>query len=666
MAVRLPLLSGRGHGRAPGRTPGAAREHRLSHPASGRPGGRAITEIRSILATDCGSTTTKAILIEKRPEGYRLVVRGEAPTTVEAPFENVLVGVVNAVTEVEELCGRKLLRDGKLIRPQVGDEGVDLYVSTSSAGGGLQMLVAGVVKSMTAESAARAALGAGAIVMETIASNDKRPAYEQIERIRHLRPDMVLLSGGVDGGTITHVVELAEMLAAAAPRPRLGKGYDLPLVFAGNKDALQPVKEALDGKFRFTQVPNLRPVLERENLGPARQEIHELFMHHVMAQAPGYPNLMEWSDAPIMPTPGAVGLMIETIAREEGISVLGVDIGGATTDVFSVFSGKFNRTVSANLGMSYSISNVLASTGVANVMRWLPFTMSESDLRNRIKNKMIRPTTIPQTLEELKVEQAIAREALQLALEQHKEFATSLKGVQQERTISEAFDQSASGETLVDMMALSLLVGSGGVLSHAPRRSQAALMLLDAFEPEGVTQLAVDSIFMMPQLGVLSTISPQAAAEVFHRDCLIMLGTAIAPRGPARPGHTLARITLSGAINDDIELKMGDLRLLPLALDQKARATIVPQGKIDVGAGKGRAREVEVSGGVVGLILDGRGRPLQIPAEPAARVEALTRWAQALGVYPDAPHSKPPHLDAPHPNPLPKGEGVGDEVGGKA
>ena len=103
-------------------------------------------ELNSILATDCGSTTTKAILIERRGDDYRLIVRGEAPTTVEAPFEDVTRGVLNAVTEVEELAGRKILDGERIITPQKGNEGVDLYISTSSAGGGLQMMVAGVVK----------------------------------------------------------------------------------------------------------------------------------------------------------------------------------------------------------------------------------------------------------------------------------------------------------------------------------------------------------------------------------------------------------------------------------------------------------------------------------------------------------------------------------------
>ncbi len=118
-------------------------------------GERKKVKLNSILATDCGSTTTKAILIERRGDEYRLVARGEAPTTVEAPVENVTRGVLNAVAEVAELTGRNILQDEQIVKPQQNGEGVDLYISTSSAGGGLQMMVAGVVRSMTAQSAER-------------------------------------------------------------------------------------------------------------------------------------------------------------------------------------------------------------------------------------------------------------------------------------------------------------------------------------------------------------------------------------------------------------------------------------------------------------------------------------------------------------------------------
>jgi uncharacterized protein (TIGR01319 family) len=599
-------------------------------------------DINVILATDCGSTTTKAILIEKRDGEYRLIVRGEAPTTVEAPFEDVTMGVLNAVGEVEELSGRRLLDEkGTILKSTNGKEGSDIYISTSSAGGGLQMMVAGVVRSMTAESAERAALGAGAIVMDVIASNDKRLPHQQIERIRHLRPDMILLSGGIDGGTTTHVVELAELVSAADPRPRLGTGYQLPVIYAGNIEARKAIKETLDGKVSLDIVENIRPVLERENLLPAREKIHDLFMEHVMAQAPGYRKLMTWTDTPIMPTPGAVGMIMKRIADEEGIEVVGVDIGGATTDIFSVFQGVFNRTVSANLGMSYSVSNVFAETGLPNVMRWVPFDMDERDLRNRIKNKMIRPTTIPQMLEELVFEQAIAKEALRLAFIQHKSFATVLKGVQQQRTIADAFEQTISGLTLVNMMSLDMLIGSGGVLSHAPRRQQAAMMLIDGFLPEGVTRLAVDSIFMMPQLGVLSEVHPQAAVEVFRKDCLIHLGTCVAPAGEGKEGKDMLgyRIELPGGQIAEGKLRYGEMKSIPLGFDEKnlplkAKAMLDPERGFDIGRGKGSKWELELSGGVVGIVLDGRGRPFKLPTEASERVRKLKEWMTELDVYP--------------------------------
>ena len=374
---------------------------------------------------------------------------------------------------------------------------------------------------------------------------------------------------------------------------------------------------------------------------PTRHKIQDQFLEHVMAHAPGYRKLIDWTDAPIMPTPGAVGEIIQTVSAQQDIEVVGVDIGGATTDVFSVFKNRegapiFNRTVSANLGMSYSVSNVLAEAGLENVLRWVPFDIEVGDLRNRIKNKMIRPTTIPQTLQELILEQAIAREALRLAFEQHKQLAVELRGVQQQRTISEAFDQAESGQTLVDMLALDMLVGSGGVLSHAPRRQQAMLMMIDAFQPEGVTHLAVDSIFMMPQLGVLAQVNPEAATQVFERDCLIHLGTAIAPVGVAKVGEACLSIEIDIAGNPSIteDVPYGELRLYPLSLGEKATVKLQPSRRFDVGAGNGHAVESEALGGVVGLVVDTRGRPLEIPTDAQQRVVQLTKWQAALEAYP--------------------------------
>ena len=476
-----------------------------------------------LLATDVGSTTTKARFFHKRDGIWRFYVAGEAPTTVEAPYEDVTLGVTNAVREVEELTGHKILEsDGSGIKvPFDGESGVDLYCTTSSAGGGLQMMVGGLVKTMTAESANRAALGAGSIVMDVLSVDDGRQNYERIKKIRSLRPDMILLAGGTDGGDTQHVVELAELVKSAQPRPRLGVGYNLPLVYAGNQDARPYIKELAEESFALTMVDNIRPVLELENTDPARRAIHELFMEHVMSHAPGYTRLMKWANIDIMPTPAAEGLAIQLIAKTYKKNAIGVGLGGATTNIYSVFDDRFVRSVSANLGMSYSITNVLKEAGIENIFRWLPFPMSELELRNRLMNKMIRPTTIPQTLEELIVEHAVAREALRLGLQHHKSIATRLKGVKQVHDDMGWMFKQEQSETYIDMMKIDIIAGTGGLLSHAPDRSQSGLILVDAFQPEGITWVFQDSVFMMPHLGLLSTVHPEASWQIFDKDCLV-------------------------------------------------------------------------------------------------------------------------------------------------
>lgn len=599
-------------------------------------------EIKTIIATDCGSTTTKAILIEKQPNGeYRLTTRGEAPTTVEAPLEDVTIGVLNAFREVQELRNKKILTDDykNLIKPDNGKEGVDIYVSTSSAGGGLQMVVAGVVKEMSAESAQRAALGGGAIVLDTFAVNDGRKPFERIERIRELRPDIILLSGGTDGGTVKHVVEMSQIIAAARPRPRLGITYQLPVIFAGNKKAIDEVSRILSKVVELRITDNLRPSLDEENLKPTRLIIQELFLEHVMAQAPGYKKLMEMVDVEIMPTPAAVGLIMQKISQKNNINLVGVDIGGATTDVFSVIKQEeewvFNRSVSANYGMSYSIAQVLKDAGIENVLKWIPFDTNIVQLRNAIKNKMIRPTTIPYLLKDLMIEQAICREALRLSFEQHKLLAVGLKGVQRERSISDAFSQSESGQTIIDMFELDMIVGSGGVLSHAPRRNQSAMMMIDSFEPCGFTVLTVDSIFMMPHLGVLSTVHEKAATEVFEKDCLVYLGTCVAPVGKEKDGIKIMEaevIDLDNNKSFDLILNSGEIKVVPIK--NKARINIkYLHSKFKLSKNE-KIETKEVRGGVVGIIFDGRGRPITLPKDETQRRQKLEEWFKSIDMYP--------------------------------
>ncbi len=593
-------------------------------------------EMQFIIATDVGSTTTKARFFHKKDGEWRFLVAGEAPTTVEAPYEDVTLGVQNAVREVEELTGHKLLApDGSgIVLPYDGERGVDLYVTTSSAGGGLQMMVSGLIKSMTAESANRAALGAGAIVMDVIARDDGRQPYQKISRIRSLRPDMILMAGGTDGGASSHVMEIAELIKAAEPKPRLGVAYKLPIVYAGNKFLRPQIEALLKDGFALDMVDNIRPVLEQENTEPARRAVHELFMEHVMSHAPGYTKLMKWTDVDIMPTPAGEGMAMQLIANTYNLNVLGVGLGGATTNVYSVMEGRFVRSVSANLGMSYSVTNVMKEAGIDNIMRWIPFNLDREEVASRLMNKMIRPTTIPQTLEDLIVEHSVAREALRLGLQHHRTIATRLKGVQLERTISDMFDQAIE-ETYVKMMNIDICAGTGGLLSHAPRRIQSMYILTDAWQPEGVTRMFQDSVFMMPHLGVLSTVYRDAAWNIFDKDCLVRLGTNIAAAGTGKLGEHVMTVELEMPNGEEAkeELSLGDIKLVKLTELEEAKALITPAKEYDVGAGLGKELEATVSGGVAGVILDARGRPIYLPEEEDQRKELLLKWFKAMDLY---------------------------------
>jgi uncharacterized protein (TIGR01319 family) len=358
------------------------------------------------VVTDVGSTTTKAVLIGERDGEYRLRGRGEHPTTVEIPYEDVTVGVTRALEDLSSRVGLRLAAPAGPVK-QLEDACVK-YLSTSSAGGGLQMMVFGVMRNVTADSARKAALGGGAIILDVMTTDDDRPTFLKLDAIRAARPDMILISGGLDGGNTAFALEICDLLNAAKPKPRCGAGYRIPVIYAGNRDAAPLVVDTLAELFDVRVVDNLRPGFDKEVLEPARSAIHDLFMSHVMAHAPGYGKLLSWVDADVIPTPVAVGAIMRDLANAHQMNIVGMDIGGATTDIFSVIDGVLHRSVSANLGMSYSAGNVLLEAGVDNILRWLPFVVSPDEAADRICTKLINPASVPSNLTDLQLEHALS------------------------------------------------------------------------------------------------------------------------------------------------------------------------------------------------------------------------------------------------------------------
>ena len=184
------------------------------------------------VVTDVGSTTTKAILFRREAGEWRCYCQ-EVPTTVEKPDEDVTIGAARALQAVQDASGEPVFRDGRPVIP---------YFATSSAGGGLAMVVTGLVKDITAETADRVALGAGAIVLDVVAMNDGRTPYRKIEDLKTLRPDMVLLAGGFDSDAIGGPVFLAELLIEAGLRPKLNPESPLPVIYAGNVHSREYVR----------------------------------------------------------------------------------------------------------------------------------------------------------------------------------------------------------------------------------------------------------------------------------------------------------------------------------------------------------------------------------------------------------------------------------------
>jgi hypothetical protein len=580
-------------------------------------------DIESILAADCGSTMTKVILIDVADGQYRFVAQGEALSTIEPPQADVLLGVRHAIGQIEEATGRLLLDEkGQLITPeQASGNGVDAFVATTSAASPLRLILAGLTRDVSIESARRAISSTYALVEDTISLDDgaqreRRSAEARIGILQRHQPDAVLIVGGTDGGATAPVAEIAEVVALAcsimdgAARPQI--------VFAGNKEARPLVAEILGGKGELRAVDNVRPALDVENLAAAREEMDTLYRDRKVARIPGFGGLSAWSSVAVLPTTKAFGYLIQYLARQYALNVVGVDIGGATVTVASVIDGHFTSVSRNDLGLSHNVTRVSTEAGFEDILRWLPFDMEVTEAHNIIANKQLRPTTVPQTRRDLLLEQAIAREALRLTLVEAR--------------------QSWAGRPSAPYPGLfpfsDLIVGGGGVLAHASHYGQAALILLDALQPIGVSNLALDVTSMSAPLGATATIEPLAAAQVVERDGFLSLGTVVAPVGTAREGEIALqlKITYEDGRALEMEVPYGSLEVLPLSAGHKATLELRPTRKFDIGLGaKGKGATTELEGGAVGVIIDARGRPLTLPVTREEQQAKIQEWLWGVG-----------------------------------
>jgi len=578
--------------------------------------------IGSILLADCGTVMTKAVLLDRVEGQYRFVARGEALTTAEYPWSDLASGICHAVEHISEVTGQRFFDEGgNLISPVTQNrQGVDVFTSTISASQPLQIVIGGLVRDLSVASAERAAAGTYSSVNAILASDGQGGLSEgeQVHTIHDAEPDVICIVGGVEDGAKVPVLELVRTVAVACSlmdedsRPRL--------LYAGNSKLRQQVVEIVEGQAELRVADNVRPSLREENLLSAQAELDEFYRQDKMSNLPGIEVVSGWNPTSLTPTARAFGRLVQYMWHlgDPSRGVLGVDVGAANTTVAAAFDGRSFLTVRGDLGSAFGGRRLLQEGGAEVITRWLPEPAEEDAVRALFVNKEIRPASVPQKPHELWLEQALARESIR----------TTLKTAQPSW-------QPKSAQPYSHLLPLcDTIVVSGGALTHAPRPGQIALIVLDGLQPIGVSTLVLDAYGLAPALGNVAAIKPLAAVEALDGGGFVNLATVVAPVGRARRGDTVLKVqvTYDDESTVGVEVCYGDLEVLPLLPGQQAVLKLQPRRHFDVGfGGPGKGGKRRVNGGLVGLIIDARGRPLRLSREPERRQTQMQKWLWDVG-----------------------------------
>jgi len=566
------------------------------------------SKTESVLALDCGSIFTRAILVDLVEGSYRLVACGEALTQA-ASTDDVVAGARRAIAQVTAVTGRTLLNErGFPLVPERSDgQGVDAIVLSLSAPPPLRVWLAGLVEERSLSSGFRACQTPYTVVSDVLSLVDQDRLDDVgglASQLQALRPDTILLVGGSDQGAERPIRKGVEALSLASLA--LSQSARPVLLYAGNSLLQAMVEEVAGATLPVQVVDNVRPTMEEERLGPAQKALEALYLERGAGWDPSIEVLQGWSQQPMQTTARALGHTIRYLARQSGMNVLALDLGAYATTTAFQFGDTFTLSSSPGLGLAGWRGGV-ADCSVAQLARWLPEEMEEGEIEGIIAGLSVHPFTMAQTTRELMVEQAFARNLLVQALER----AGTRPGLEWD-----------------------LIVGCGGFLAHLPRESQVALILLDALQPVGVTILAVDSTFLGPALGAIASAAPLAAAQVLEQDAFLKLGTAVSVAGRGREGDLALRLKVDYENGDTltVEVRSGSLEVIPLPLNERAELELRPGRGFSLGSShKGRTSRVQADGGVLGIIVDARGRPLSEPADPAERRQRVQEWFWALG-----------------------------------
>lgn len=455
--------------------------------------------MKTYLFLDFGSTFTKLTLVDIEKE--EIVATAKSYTTVST---DVTEGYKKAL----ELLNQKVNEPYEVVKK----------LACSSAAGGLKMVSIGLVPDLTAEAAKRAALGAGARVTANYSYKLNSNEFEEIKR---LRPDIILLAGGTDGGNSETIIHNAKGLKE--------HNVDLPIVVAGNKAARDEIEEIFKGSVEYYFTENVMPKINEINVDPAREKIREIFMKNI-TKARGMANVEDEISSVAMPTPQSVLKAAEALAKgsndEEGIGdLIVVDVGGATTDIHSLGYGDptkpgvftvgleepyAKRTVEGDLGMRYSAMSVYEASGNRMIRRYLD--SAKYDVEEEYMKRYTNTSFVSETPEDIAFDEAIAKICVDLSVKRH-------AGVVEPVYSPLGVVYSQKGKDLSDVKTI---IGTGGVIVNSEKFSE--ILKAAQFRPDDLNSLKprhpklyIDKSYILSSMGLLTMIDVNMAIRMMKK-----------------------------------------------------------------------------------------------------------------------------------------------------
>ncbi|NJN15365.1 MAG: hypothetical protein HC822_03250 [Oscillochloris sp.] len=591
----------------------------------------------AVLVAEIGTQITRVTLIDQVDGESRLIGRAETPSSIELPFQNALYSVLEAVAQISEATGRLLLREGQLITPQTSErDGINGLVVTTSAAGPLALVITAIAGDVSARSAIHASRSTYTSLLQVVTLDDavghvaaERSEQSWIERqvqtLLSLKPDAILITGGLEGGAVDAVNRLAHIVGLTALRISVDSSgqqrQDLaarPVIYAGNSNAREPVVEALSDRAEISVVENLRPALDRERLEPTQQELSRLYERLILPRLSGIAALRRMSNTAIRTVCDVQGLMTRFLAERYQRRVLVADVGAAASSLFYAAPGVYHLATLASCGVSYGLSGVISGNELTDLSRWLHVPITDEDLRHRLLNRQIRPQLLPASAADLDLELAVAREAMT-------------------QTFNALRDEYAADD-------YDWLILSGGVLAHVPHPGMALLAALDALQNAGTSTQALcdvhlDTLGLVQVSGALASLDPDAAVCVADRDLLMNtpLATVLTPIGAGQEGDVAVEVELQtiGGSTQTLTVRHGEILRLPLAPRRRGRLQVRPAAGVRLGnnePGAELATDADaMRGSALGIVIDARGRPPALAEDPARRRVQIWRWLSALG-----------------------------------